>query len=187
MRLWFLHLVAMIGLVNALASSVRGQLLQYPQPTSGLRDIQTGSPPVMVPLNPATQSGLYPSTGAGSTHFDPYATRPSYQNPGYQYPSTSSAPPVLPYTPPYGAAPTAPVYPNSSYPSTTYPRTGGGGMFGNPPSPSYSGSPNPYALPGAAMPATTFPPAVYPGGVYPPGSAPAVRPRRGDPGSDRRP
>ena len=165
MPLWFVNLVAIIALMSACASSVFGQLLQqYPQPTSGLRDAHTGSgaaAPVMVPLNPATQRGLYPSAGTSGATFDPYSTRPSYQNPGFQFPSTSAAPT---YAPPAGSAPVAPVYPlGSGVPSTSYPI---GGMFGNPAN-TYSGAPHPYASPGAAMPATTFPPTAYPGGLTP--------------------
>ncbi|MGN6133599.1 MAG: hypothetical protein ACTHOU_03820 [Aureliella sp.] len=160
----------MLALACAWAPRCHGQLLRYPQPSSGLRDIQTGrlassSQPVMVPLNPATQNGLYPSTSTSGATFDPYATRPSFQNPGYQLPSTSSTPPVLPY----GTSPASPVYPNSSYPGTSYPGTSypstSGGMFGNPPPATYSGAPLTSA--GGAMPATTFPPSVYPGAAVP--------------------
>lgn len=53
------------------------QRIQFP-PTSGLRPIQGTQLPgtggtTMVPINPATQAGIYPSTGFGSPNFDPYS------------------------------------------------------------------------------------------------------------------
>lgn len=185
MRLVLLSLIVVIGLMNALASSARAQRLQYPQPPSTFRNAQTtrvaSAPPVMVPLNPATQQGLYPSTSPGSALFDPYATRPSYQNPGYQMqpPATSPA-----YGAPYG------VTASPSYPTGSYPSTGSPSLLGSPAPSVYTGSP--YNVSNGSMPATTFPAAAYPSTAYPasaypgtaaPGTGPTLLPGTSAPGA----
>lgn len=170
MRMALQTLVVMLGSMVAFAPSAWGQRMQFPQPPSSLRDAQAqtrlASGPVMVPLNPATQQGLYPSTSPGSALFDPYATRPSYQNPGYQFPPTTG-------TPTYGSSPYGSPAPSPNY----------GGALGAPSI--YTGSP--YNVPNGSMPATTFPstsPGTYagaaPGAVYPSTSYPGNVPYAGN-------
>ncbi len=93
--------------------------------------------PSMVPLNPATQSGIYPSTTPGGSVFDPYATTPATAGP----------------------VPAAPVYPPAtsgigSPPASSLLPSGVGAPGGYPP---YTGPPPP--IPGAGPSATvgTFP------------------------------
>ncbi len=106
----------------------------------------TGTIGGMVPLNPATQQGIYPSSGANSPYFDPYNTRPSYQVP---LPSTTGPS----YPPAYGSV--------APYGNTSLPGTAPTGMFGNP-------SPNPNVYSGApfnmngSLPATNVPSTVIP-------------------------
>lgn len=142
----------------ASASPVIAQSLQYPQTTAlpppVLRDAQASGSSIggMVPLNPATQQGIYPSTGNGSPTFDPYNTRPSYQ---IQLPSTGPAMgPAYGSVAPYGNAP--------------LPNTAPTGMFGNPGPNVYSGQPynQPYNLNGG-LPTTALPSNGYPLGGYP--------------------
>ncbi len=161
MRPWIGICASFIGWMIATASPVSAQSLQYPQntglPPAVLRDAQSSTRPIggMVPLNPAIQQGIYPSSGAGSPYFDPYNTRPSYQIP---LPSTTTPG----YGPGYGTGPAygsiAP-YGNSVLPSTTPT-----GMFGNPSPNVVSGAP--YNMNGA-MPPTTLPSTGYPNGGYP--------------------
>ncbi|MCC6508204.1 MAG: hypothetical protein IT423_03800 [Pirellulaceae bacterium] len=149
------------GLVCAVALPVRGQQLQYPQvsppPASGLRDAQINVNPnvgPMVPLNPATSQGIYPSTGLGSPLFDPYATRPSYQNPGFQLPSGAPG-----YGQPYGA--TVPGLAGNTLPGTSP----SSGMFGNPVPNVYAGAP--YGVPNGSLPPTQFPSGSLPSTGFP--------------------
>ncbi len=166
MRLVLQTLAILLGLSVAAAPMVRGQNLQFPQSPVVLRDIRTPAgtnAPVMVPLNPATQQGLYPSTGSGSPLFDPYATRPSYQNPGYQYTAPTANP---------GFGSPAVLPPNTySAPGYGLPSTSGG-MFGATPS---TGAPNTYGpgfgMQGTGLPSTSIPTTNLPGGVLPGGSA----------------
>ncbi len=97
------------------------QRIQFPENTSpgmnGLRPISPGqlpnsSSPVMVPINPATQAGIYPSNGMGGATFDPYSLNAS------PLPQTNSpvfnptlAPPSS-FTPTYPGI--APSYPNTA-------------------------------------------------------------------------
>lgn len=125
--------------------------MQYPQtyglPPSVLRNPQTGVGGIgtMVPLNPATQQGIYPSTGGNSPTFDPYNTRPSYQVP---LPTTTG--------PAYGSV--------APYGNPSLPGTAPTGMFGNPNPNVYPGAP--YNMNGA-MPATNLPSTGYPNNGYP--------------------
>lgn len=111
-----------------------------------------GIPP-MVPINPATQSGIYPSTGYGSPTFDPYANR-------------TAAPPLLPLGGGLlGGA-------NTAYPQTLAPNATGG-------YPGYNGSPP--VLPGAGQSAIvgSFPnsgPGYNQPGIYPNSSPSALYP-----------
>lgn len=151
MRLWIGICATFAGWMIAFASSVVAQSMQYPQsvglPPTVLRDMNPSPSSIggMVPLNPATQQGIYPSSGPNSTYFDPYNTRPSYQ---ITLPST--APPAYGSVAPYGNAAQAPT-----------------GMFGNPNG--YSGQPYPMngALPTTSLPSTGYPANNYPGGAYP--------------------
>ncbi|RMF44611.1 MAG: hypothetical protein D6753_02125 [Planctomycetota bacterium] len=135
------------------------QRVILPSPSSGaatLRPIEGGGPgrttaaqlpgttgPAMVPLNPATQSGIYPSTTPGTSAFDPYATTPAASVP---VPAAPVYPPVAPYSP------TTPA--TGSAPAGTVPSTGGVAPGGYPP---YTGPPP--VIPGAGPSATvgTFP------------------------------
>ncbi len=158
MRRGILQFVVLFVLAHSLASPAQAQRLQFPSTPSHLRDAQimTASGPVtMVPLNPATQQGLYPSTATNGSTFDPYATRPSYQNPGVQLPGTGAPA----YVPPYGGSPS---YPGNGYPGAVFPGTGsstGGGMFGNPPP--VVGAP--YGMNNGSLPPTVLPGTSYPG------------------------
>ncbi len=152
-----------------------GQRIQFPEGSAnGLRPISpTGqmSPgtPVMVPLNPATQAGIYPAPVGSSATFDPYSTRqvttptyptqnsiPSLTPPGNpmqgQTAPVYTGPTIAPNynTAPYSAAPynAAPAtgYPGYSGVSPTLPGTGPSGVTGTYPYPS----------------ATVYPPSAYP-------------------------
>ncbi len=106
-----------------LVSIRQRQSMQYPQtttlPPAVLRDSPLTSPSIggMVPLNPATSQGIYPSSGPNSPYFDPYNTRPSYQVP---LPSTTGPA----YPPAYGSV--------APYTGQPLPTTAPTGMFGNP-------------------------------------------------------
>ena len=181
MRLRSFTFVVSLGLLTLCESSVWGQYLQFPQSTGAstnlpgtttFRDIQSNSatpngPVVMVPLNPATQRGIYPSAGSAGTTFDPYSTRPSYQNPGYQQPPSTTVPPYSPspsFAPaPLGQAPFGSPYappPGSlaPYPGGI-PSTSGGNLLGN------AAGQSPYASPGSVVyPANgSLPTTVLPG------------------------
>ncbi len=103
----------------------------------------------MVPINPATQSGLYPSTPGGQT-FDPYATSPIPSNGGY-------APPAIPgngygnNTGVYGTNPGMPPAPPGAS------QSGALGTYPN----SYPTYGQPGAIPSSA------PSALFPGGGNP--------------------
>lgn len=148
------------------ALEAQAQRIQFPQPStgvqapnnfqspSGLRPVNPNS--AMVPINPATQAGIYPSTTYGSPTFDPYSSgaAPSLLSPG-GYPNTAAgvgapggypiyngAPAALPGTGQSAVVGTFPnttsgysqpgVYPNST-PSALFPgssgNTTGGGLF----------------------------------------------------------
>lgn len=118
----------------------------------------------MVPINPATQAGIYPSTGPGSSTFDPYST--------YQPPSS------LPLGGAFSGQPG--VYPSSQVPQLGQAAPlGQASPFGQAPIgtyPPYTGGPP--TLPGAGPSASvgSFPPvgANYSQpGVYP-NSAPSA-------------
>ncbi len=107
MRLGIGICVTFAGWMVTLSASVSAQSMQYPQtttlPPAVLRDSPLTSPSIggMVPLNPATSQGIYPSSGPNSPYFDPYNTRPSYQVPlpsttGPAYPPAYGS--VAPYT-----------------------------------------------------------------------------------------
>lgn len=114
-----------------------GQRIQFPQTPNGLRPVDANvySPstrpstaangsPVMVPLNPATQSGLYPSTGLGSATFDPYSSRQVSQPPVLGTSTFGSA-----VNPPQGTqgsvyAPGATGYPGFNSATPTLPGAG---------------------------------------------------------------
>ena len=162
-------LIALIAIVltgsgNAM---VVAQRIQFP--TTGLRPIDgTTAPstlapppgstgPVMVPINPATQSGLYPSTGVASPSFDPYGG------------TTASSPPaltgVLPGLP--QATSTAGSFPGYTGPQPSMPGTGQSAIVGTFP----NTAPN-YNVPGVypnSTPSALFPgtyPNQNPGGTF---------------------
>ncbi|GIW96804.1 MAG: hypothetical protein KatS3mg111_0137 [Pirellulaceae bacterium] len=114
-------------------------------------------PQTMVPINPATQAGVYPSVPSGGTTFDPYATTPPISS--VPVPSVQNYPGVVGGP----AAPSAPSYQppllnNGAAVGGQAPSTLGGGY------PGYTGPPP--VLPGAGASGTlgTFPST---GGVYP--------------------
>jgi hypothetical protein len=158
------------GIVALGAAPIMAQRVQFPESSNGLRPIAQGGStpgtaptlgaPVMIPVNPATQAGIYPSTGFGSPSFDPYAAQsqtgqvlggvsPANLNPyGSPYPAYNGAAPVLPGagqsaimgTFPNSGATYAPpsAFPNSApsalFPGATYGNSvydsTGGGLFG---------------------------------------------------------
>ncbi len=158
MRLGIGICVTFAGWMVTLSASVSAQSMQYPQtttlPPAVLRDSPLTSPSIggMVPLNPATSQGIYPSSGPNSPYFDPYNTRPSYQVP---LPSTTGPA----YPPAYGSV--------APYTGQPLPTTAPTGMFGNPAG-GYSAAP---FNPNGALPTTTLPSTGYPG-VYPNGLSP---------------
>ncbi len=159
-----LQALAAVGMVLLACAPVDAQRVQFPQAPSGLRPIAPGQGPttghpIMVPINPATQSGIYPSTGLGSPTFDPYATTQTspltpLPLPGVagaptiaggpvlpsSYPGYTGTPPVLPGAGQSGVIGTFPnaaptyaqpgIYPNSS-PSALFPGTTLGGGSGS--------------------------------------------------------
>ncbi len=99
---------------------VMAQRIQFPESTApglnGLRPIAPGQlpnsgSPVMVPINPATQAGIYPSTVPGGQTFDPYSLNPTPQ-PQYGQPILNPTLPPASLTPTYPGI--APTYPNSA-------------------------------------------------------------------------
>ena len=145
-----------------LCATARAQRLQFP-PASGLpsnqiRPINDGVPtgqPQMVPINPATQSGVFPSTAPGGASFDPYANPP---------PSSSwLGGPIVP-------VPASPLFGNSVSPAQAYGNpvlppssmggsiTGPGYAYNNPTY--YGGAPT---LPGQSLPAPSLPGPGLPG------------------------
>lgn len=147
-----INLISVVAIALACAP-VQAQRIQFPS-TPGLRPIDnaqipsTGNP-VMVPINPATGVGIYPSTGVGSTTFDPYARGAGAGAPGIVaspplaapsggiggssfggFPTYSGAPPALPGTGQSAVVGTFPsnptplnqpgIYPNNS-PSALFP------------------------------------------------------------------
>lgn len=175
-----------------------GQRVQFPStlpstslPGTGNRPIQDPiggiSTPAMVPINPATQAGVYPSPSPGSASFDPYAggpiSTPLLGGPIVGLPNTApisqGATLGAPSLPPpsvgtgYGnVAPTIPLTPPSVYGGSGYGVAPYGGTGYNGPQP---------ILPGTGQSAivNTFPnnPAVYgQPGVYPGGSPTALFP-----------
>ncbi len=149
MRLGIGICVTFAGWMVTLSASVSAQSMQYPQtttlPPAVLRDSPLTSPSIggMVPLNPATSQGIYPSSGPNSPYFDPYNTRPSYQVP---LPSTTGPA----YPPAYGSV--------APYTGQPLPTTAPTGMFGNPAG-GYSAAP---FNPNGALPTTTLPSTGYP-------------------------
>ncbi|MEZ6153573.1 MAG: hypothetical protein R3C09_26030 [Pirellulaceae bacterium] len=156
--------------------------MQFPQAPSGLRPIQSGQipssgTPTMVPINPATQAGIYPSNGLGGPTFDPYSLNTATQTQAFQ-------PQFAPVAPPQGSfapntlAPGAATYPGT-YPNAQpiYPNNPPLGGY-----PAYNGiSPN---LPGAGQSATigTFQntaPGFSQPGVYPNSAPSALFPNGG--------
>ncbi|MFO1066785.1 MAG: hypothetical protein U0892_23245 [Pirellulales bacterium] len=168
MRTW-IKIIGMLGLAVGCMQSAEGQFIQNPSgPTVVIRPIQSGTgssatgalpttvlpgtvtnrSTTMVPLGPigSTASATLPSTSmsgnsAPGTGFDPYSSRPAYQNPlSLVLPSTSNTAPVYPSGGGYAAAP----YGASPYAAAPYGTTGTGaapyaapvgpstGMFGNP-------------------------------------------------------
>lgn len=106
---------------------VWAQRIQFPQSTApslnGLRPVSPGqlpnsSSPVMVPINPATQAGIYPSNGLAGSTFDPYAVNPPSLPPsGAPIFNPTLAPPSS-FTPQYtGVTPGYPNAPLGGYPA----------------------------------------------------------------------
>ncbi|MCA9127669.1 MAG: hypothetical protein KDB22_11310 [Planctomycetales bacterium] len=137
------------------------QQIQFPQ--AGIQPLGQGTlpstgAPAMVPINPATQAGIYPSTGLGGATFDPYATAGAPQ-------------PLFPLgTQLFGQAPVVP-YPNSAsaggYPGyngspAVLPGAGQSGVIGTFPN-TGTGYSQPGIYPNGA------PAALYPGQPYSPG------------------
>jgi hypothetical protein len=139
-------LAALLCSVCLVCAPAWAQRIQFPSGTdpslSGLRPIapsqlpKTGSP-VMVPLNPATQAGIYPSTGFGSPTFDPYSlntsTTPQFSSPSFN----PTLPPPGSINPPYVGSPmgsptSIPMggYPSYNGVSPTLPGTGQSGTLG---------------------------------------------------------
>ncbi len=152
----------------------QSQRIQFPESPSGLRPISPGQvplsgPPAMVPINPATQAGIYPSTGLGSPTFDPYSAGGGLQQPQYLQPLTNST-----IAPPGAFAP--------SYPGTQ-PNLGAAPLGGYP---TYNGtSPG---FPGAGQSGTigTFQntgPGISQPGIYPNTAPSALFPGTGAPGT----
>jgi hypothetical protein len=161
----------------AILSPAFGQQVQFPQGTSnGLRPIaptnqlpssSTGVGPVMVPLNPATQAGIYPAP-SGSAMFDPYSTQ---QAPTYPPAYYSSAP--TPYSSPTLVSQNPMPPPGYGVPGSPYSSTPVSGY------PGYNGAAP--ALPGAGPSGVvgTYPytdPTVYPPSAYPNSAPPALFP-----------
>lgn len=158
---------------------IQAQQAQYPAP-SGFRPIDpanptgTVAPPQMVPINPSTQSGIYPTQSATGTSFDPYGSGGSM----YAMPPAGATtfPPSSPYG--YGTAtmPPGSYYANPSYTGVPPPIPGAGqsavmGTF--PSTPSVYGQPGvyPYGTPSALYPGA--PPSAMQSGIYPPGMPPS--------------
>ncbi|MEO8270260.1 MAG: hypothetical protein ABI557_11110, partial [Aureliella sp.] len=83
-KLWTLIVGALIISACWLGAPAHGQRMQFPETPSGLRPIQPGQipssgAPTMVPINPATQAGIYPSSVPGGQTFDPYSLNATTQ------------------------------------------------------------------------------------------------------------
>lgn len=143
-----------LAFVELACAAAQAQRIQFPA-ANGLRPIDgnvmpsTGAP-VMVPINPATQSGIYPSTGFGSQTFDPYAGGSAFGAP----------PAILPQSGMLGA-PIGGGYPANNYPaytgpSPTLPGAGQSAIVG-----SYQNNPTNYGQPGVYP--NSSPSALFPG------------------------
>lgn len=124
--------------------------------SSGLRPINGSVPstyPTMIPVNPATQAGIYPSNGIGGPTFDPYA-------------ATSSGPGLLQGLFPPGNTYPPNIYPQNNFPPNAFPT-------GNIPPGNFQG------IPGYNGPNPVYP-GVGPSGTI--GSFPDVGPNYSQPG-----
>ena len=177
---WTLITSALIISACWLGAPVHAQRMQFPDNPTGLRPIQPGQPmgvggPMMVPINPATQAGIYPSTGAGGTTFDPYSASQSQMQvfqppqgtvpPGTLAPGATSYPgavPNYPNNPPMGG------YPTYNGISPGLPGAGQSGTVGT-----FQNTAPGYSQPG--MYPNNSPSALFPsaGGGYPSGGNPA--------------
>ena len=172
---WTLIAWALIISACWLGAPVHAQRMQFPETPAGLRPIQPGQPlatgaPAMVPINPATQAGIYPSTGVGGATFDPYSANPPQMQvfqapPGTLAPGATSYPgaaPTYPNNPPLGG------YPTYNGVTPGMPGAGQSGTIG-----SFQNTAPGYSQPGMYpnnAPAALFPSA---GGGYPSGGYPA--------------
>ncbi len=148
------------GMTVLACAPAAAQRVQFPESPTGLRPIPSGQypstgDPVMIPINPATQAGVYPSTGFGSPTFDPYGATPATQPfsatqiPGSMVPSSGFG----------GASPYGTPYPAYNGPSPLLPGAGSSAAVGTFPSagPAYS---QPGVYPNTA-PSALFPSPSY--------------------------
>ncbi|MCA9134822.1 MAG: hypothetical protein KDA45_16755, partial [Planctomycetales bacterium] len=151
------------------AESGFGQRIQFPDTPSGLRPIAGSqqpypSTPAMVPINPATQAGIYPPSGPSSTGFDPYANAaagaPALQAPAF---NSTIAPPTG-FTPSYPGTTPLGGYPNYSGPPPVLPGAGQSGVVGTFPN-NAAGYNQPGVYPNSS-PSALFPGPSYGNGAY---------------------
>ncbi len=174
-KIFFGIFLAWLCTVGSWDRCANAQRIQFPENSPGLRPISPtqsySTQPGMVPLNPATQSGIYPSTGYGSPTFDPYGSPaptlppvfPSPFNSTVQPPSSLSSPlpstqGVYPGGVPYGG------YPTYNGPGPILPGAGPSATIGTFPSTS-AGPTQPGMYPNSA-PSALFPGSAYPSGAY---------------------
>jgi hypothetical protein len=163
-----IHLLLLPLLAGAICAPTFGQRIQFPESPSGLRPITPSqgvypSSPAMVPINPATQSGVFPSTGTAGTNFDPYsggAVTPPPVSSGFNtgvYPPGNTAPTLPPNIAPGSTTPGG--YPQYNGPPPAFPGAGPSGTVGT-----FSNTPPGYSQPG--MYPNNTPSALFPGNGY---------------------
>ena len=161
-NVWQLFCVLLLCSASSLAPPAQAQRVQFPQASppslDGLRPVSPGqlSPggaPVMVPINPATQAGIYPSTGPASSTFDPYAAAAV---PYVQPLPNPSLPPPTSIAPGYPAAPPLGGYPAYNGAAPMMPGAGQSGTLGG-----FQNTQPSYAQPGIYP--NSAPSALFPG------------------------
>lgn len=150
------------------------QRVQFPETTNpslnGLRPVTPGQlptsgAPVMVPINPATQAGIYPSNASGGTSFDPYSLNPAPQGQYGQQLFTPTLQPPASLTPTYPNSPPLGGYPAYNGSGPVLPGTGQSGTLGN-----FQNTGPAFNQPGVypnSAPSALFPGTGYNAGGYP--------------------
>lgn len=161
-----LHIWILLAVTVLTSAPTWAQRIQFPpNATTGLRPIDgqvpsTMSSPAMIPINPATQAGVYPSQGFGSPTFDPYSGAAANAGffsgtpmQGSGFPPGGFAPNAMPTANPYAQ------YPAYNGPVPGVPGAGQSGTMGT-----FPGAGINYSQPG--MYPNSSPSALFPSSTY---------------------